>query len=187
MEAAGPERDLPPSCAPPAGPSTRCRTSPPAGMPVEALAIAQSGPAPEPTDAWSDAAVQQLHEALLRHALQALHTRGNPTLKQETLRWIFCPEAMVLTVPDAQGRPRSSVLPQPCTPFSFEQCCHICGYSPQRLRDGLAALLPAIGLADMLAQLTRESSQTLAQAAVRSDARAPLPAAADAPAQETRV
>ena len=159
MEAAGPERDQSPSCARAATRRARSRTAPRPDAPLEARALVQDARALESTDApaWSDEAVDQLHEGLLRHALQVLHARGNAPLKQEVLRWIFCPQAMVLTLPGAEGRPRSAVLPQQCTPFSFEQCCRVCGYSPQRLRDGLAALLPAIGLADTLAQITRAS------------------------------
>lgn len=142
-QAAGLERGLPPSC--PRAPGRRVR-SPSAIEPLTSL------------EAWSDAAVEQLHEGLLWHALQALHTRGNAALKREVLRWIFCPQPMVLMLPDPQGRLRAAVLPQDCTPFSFEQCCRICGYSPQRLRDGLAALLHAVGMADTLREITGVSA-----------------------------
>lgn len=142
-QAAGLERGLPPSCPRDGAQRARSRTATP--------------PLTSP-EAWSDAAVEQLHEGLLRHALQALHTRGNAALKREVLRWIFCPQPMVLMLPDPQGRLRAAVLPQDCTPFSFEQCCRICGYSPQRLRDGLAALLHAIGMADTLHEIAEEAA-----------------------------
>lgn len=175
VETAGPERGLPPSCTR-AATRRACSRSAPAPL---------SAHSPEPTDGWSDEAVEQLHEGLLRHALQALHTRGNPVLKHEILRWIFCPQDMVLTVRDTQGRERATVLPQQCTPFSFEQCCRVCGYSPQRLRDGLSSLLPAIGLAETLSQITRESTDATAQAGIRSGALGCVPAEPQPPAQGT--
>ena len=83
---------------------------------------------------------------------------------------------MVLTLRDAQGCARATVLPQDCTPFSFEQCCRVCGYSPERLRDGLAALLPAIGLAETLREITRASAET-AQVHARANSEPAAPAA----------
>jgi hypothetical protein len=175
METAGPERGLPPAGARAATRRVHSRAGP---TPLFAHS-------PEPIDAWSDDAVQQLHEGLLRHALQALHTRGNPVLKQEILIWIFCPQDMVLTLPDTHGRQRATVLPQQCTPFSFEQCCRVCGYSPQRLRDGLAALLPAIGLAELHAQITREATDAVAPRGIRNDARGQVPPETQATVQGT--
>lgn len=145
-QAAGLERGLPPSCPRDRAQRARSRTATP--------------PLTSP-EAWSDAAVEQLHEGLLRHALQALHTRGHAALKREVLRWIFCPQPMVLMLPDPQGRLRAAVLPQDCTPFSFEQCCRICGYSSERLMDGLKPVLSAMGLGNVFNEIANGSNHYL--------------------------
>ena len=110
---------------------------------------------PEPDDAaalpWSDQAVEQLHEALLHHALRLLQAAGNVAGKREVLRWIFTPAPMRAVTKDPGGRPVQVLLPQHCTPFSFERCCHVCRLDPERLREALACALRERGLAELLA------------------------------------
>lgn len=95
---------------------------------------------------WSDQAVEQLHEAVLHYSLRALQARGNGVEKREILEWIFAPQPMVAMLRDEYGNPTEALLPQSATPFSFEQCCRICGYSPERLQDGLMPVLQEMGL-----------------------------------------
>ncbi|MEJ8838130.1 hypothetical protein [Ramlibacter sp. AN1133] len=110
-------------------------------------------------DSWSDQAVAQLHEAVLRHSLQALQARGKRAEKREILRWIFAPQPMVAVLRDARGQPFEAVLPQSLTPFSFEQCCRICGFSAERLRDGLMPLLRERGLGNVFNEMANGPKQ----------------------------
>jgi hypothetical protein len=110
-------------------------------------------------EAWSDAAVEQLHEAVLRHSLKALQARGNGAEKREILQWIFAPQPMVAVLRDARGQTFEAVLPQSITPFSFVQCCRICGYSAERLRDGLMPLLRERGLGNVFNEIANGPKQ----------------------------
>lgn len=110
--------------------------------------------APEP-DAqwWSDEAVEQLHEAVLHYSLKTLQARGNGAEKREVLEWIFAPQPMVAVLRDADGAAVEALLPQSLTPFSFEQCCRICGYSSERLMHGLMPILRAMGLGNVFNEI----------------------------------
>lgn len=105
------------------------------------------------TESWSDNAVEQLHEAVLHYSLKALQARGNGAEKREILEWIFAPQPMVAVLSDPHGTPVEAVLPQSVTPFSFEQCCRICGYSPERLMDGLMPVLREMGLGSVFNEI----------------------------------
>lgn len=107
----------------------------------------------EPGETWSDQAVEELHEAVLHYSLKTLQARGNGAEKREVLEWIFAPQPMVATLRDKAGRPVEVVLPQSLTPFSFEQCCRICGYSSERLMDGLRPVLSAMGLGNVFNEI----------------------------------
>lgn len=104
----------------------------------------------------------QLHEGMLHHALQTLRSRGNAGAKRETLQWIFAPATLVAVRRDDAGRLCETVLSQEGTPFSFERCCRICGYCPQRLRDALAPLLHQLGLGPALAAASRAADTAAA-------------------------
>lgn len=90
---------------------------------------------------WSDRAIEELHEAVLHYSLSVLGARGNSTEKQEVLQWIFAPETFVADLRDAEGNLVEAYLPQSITPFSFNQCCRICGYNPERLMSELEPIL----------------------------------------------
>jgi len=107
----------------------------------------------EPGETWSDQAVEELHEAVLHYSLKTLQARGNGAEKSEVLEWIFAPQPMVATLRDKAGHPVEVVLPQSLTPFSFEQCCRICGYSSERLMDGLRPVLSAMGLGNVFNEI----------------------------------
>lgn len=110
--------------------------------------------AEEATVEWSDAAIDQLHEAKLHYSLRALQARGNGAEKREILEWIFAPQAMVVVVTDDEdGRQHEVLLPQPLTPFSFERCCRTCGLSPERLMDGLMPILREVGLGNVFNEI----------------------------------
>ncbi len=102
---------------------------------------------------WSDAAIEELHEAVLHYSLKLLQARGNGAEKKEVLQWIFAPITMVAVLQDEHMQPVEAILPQSATPFSFEQCCRICGYSPERLQDGLVPVLKEIGLGNVFKEL----------------------------------
>ncbi len=102
---------------------------------------------------WSDDAVAQLHEAVLHHSLKALQARGNGVEKREILEWIFAPQPMVAALEGDSGHRVEAVLPQHLTPFSFERCCRICGYSHERLKDGLMPILSVMGLGNILSEI----------------------------------
>jgi hypothetical protein len=109
-----------------------------------------AGYAPEPdgecAQPWSDDAVAQLHEAVLHHSLKALQAKGNGVEKREVLQWIFAPKPMIVALEGADGQPTEVALPQHLTPFSFERCCRMCGYSHERLMDGLMPIVRLMGL-----------------------------------------
>lgn len=114
----------------------------------------ESHAAPEgDAEQWSDKAVEQLHEAVLHYSLRALQARGNGAEKREILEWIFAPQPMVAELLDEFGNPTEALLPQSVTPFSFEQCCRICGYSAERLQDGLMPVLREMGLGDVFNEI----------------------------------
>jgi hypothetical protein len=96
----------------------------------------------EARESWSDAAVAQLHEAVLHHSLRALQARGNGVEKAEVLKWIFVPDKLAAI----GGHANEVFVPQVLVPFSFERCCRICGYSPDRMRDELIPILNRVGL-----------------------------------------
>lgn len=102
---------------------------------------------------WSDAAIEELHEGVLHYSLKLLQAKGNGAEKKEVVRWIFAPKTMVASLHGESGRTVETVLSQPLTPFSFEQCCAICGYSPERLTDGLVPVLKEIGLQSVFKEL----------------------------------
>ena len=105
------------------------------------------------SEEWSDAAIEELHEAVLHYSLKLLQARGNGAEKKEVLQWIFAPNTMVAVLRDERKQPVEAILPQSATPFSFEQCCRICGYSTERLQDGLVPVLKEIGLGNVFKEL----------------------------------
>ena len=105
------------------------------------------------SEEWSDAAIEELHEVVLHYSLRLLQARGNGAEKKEVLQWIFAPTTMVAVLQDEHMQPVEAILPQSATPFSFEQCCRICGYSPERLQDGLVPVLKEIGLGNVFKEL----------------------------------
>ena len=124
-----------------------CHANPRRQEPAGARQVPAQGAQAE---SWSDEAVEQLHEAVLHHSLRALQARGKGAEQREILRWIFDPEPLVAVLRDAHGNPTEAILPQSLTPFSFERCCRICGYSPERLRAGLMPVLREVGLGKCL-------------------------------------
>lgn len=108
---------------------------------------------------WSDKAVEQLHEAVLQYSLKALQARGNGAEKREILEWIFAPQPMVAVLRDEYGNPAEALLPQSVTPFSFEQCCRICGYSSERLQDGLMPVLQEMGLGNVFNEIANGTNR----------------------------
>lgn len=107
----------------------------------------------EPEQEWSDAAVDLLHEAVLHYSLKALQAKGNAEEKREILEWIFAPQPMVATVRYAGDHLIEVSLPQSETPFSFERCCRVCGFSSERLMDGLMPVLSAMGLGNVFNEI----------------------------------
>ena len=133
----------------------------------EEVVSADTHAAPEgESEQWSDEAVEQLHEAVLHYSLRALQARGNGAEKREILEWIFAPQPMVAMLRDEYGSPTEALLPQSVTPFSFEQCCRICGYSPERLQDGLMPVLQEMGLGNVFKEIAngRNPNETRAHA-----------------------
>ena len=124
----------------------------PLGQSEDQDAHANSPPG-DGAEAWSDDAVAQLHEAVLHHSLKALQARGNGVEKREILEWIFAPQPMVAAVDGKGDHSVEAVLPQHLTPFSFERCCRICGYSHERLKDGLKPILSVMGLGNILSEI----------------------------------
>jgi hypothetical protein len=114
----------------------------------------------EGAEPWSDDAVEQLHEVVLHYSLKVLKARGNGAEKREILEWIFAPQPMVATLPDEHGHPVEALLPRSQTPFSFERCCRICGFSPERLMDGLMPVLREMGLGNVLNEITNGTNTT---------------------------
>lgn len=109
----------------------------------------------ELTQAWSDKAVEELHETVLHYSLSLLQAKGNGTEKKEVLRWIFAPPTMEAKLTDPETHEEFwCVLPQYATPFSFEQCCRICGYSSERVMDGLVPILEEIGLGQICKEIS---------------------------------
>lgn len=118
----------------------------------EAVAAVEEIAQPTPED-WSDEAVAQLHEAVLHYSLKALQARGNAAEKREILQWIFAPQPRTVVVRDAHGVPTEAVLPQVLTPFSFERCCRICGYSPEKVEEELLPILVETGLGNVFNEI----------------------------------
>jgi hypothetical protein len=131
-----------------------------AGLPSQEPAGAQrvTGRGAE-AESWSDDAVEQLHEAVLHHSLKALQARGNGAEQREILQWIFDPEPLLAVLRDVHGKPTEAILPQSLTPFSFERCCRICGYSPERLRAGLMPVLREVGLGNVFNEIANGTNQ----------------------------
>lgn len=98
------------------------------------------------TETWSDAAVEELHETVLHYSLAVLKARGNSQEKKEVLQWIFAPETYVVPTTGQDGQIVEVYLPQEITPFSFEQCCRICGYNSERLVGELEPILKKLGI-----------------------------------------
>lgn len=107
----------------------------------------------EDAPGWSDEAVEQLHEAVLHYSLKSLQARGNGAEKREVLNWIFAPQPKVAVLRNQYGHRVEALLPQSLTPFSFEQCCRICGYSSERLIDGLTPILREMGLGNVFNEI----------------------------------
>jgi hypothetical protein len=129
-----------------------CDIDPLSATVEEADAPSQSPEGDKPEE-WSEAAVAQLHEAVLHYSLKALQARGNGAEKREILEWIFAPPPMIAVLPDDSGELNEVVLPQPLIPFSFERCCRVCGYSSERLTDGLMPILRAMGLGNVFNEI----------------------------------
>lgn len=121
------------------------------------LFLESSGSADDEPDecqeAWSDRAVEELHESVLHYSLKALQARGNGAEKREILQWIFAPEPMVIQQLNAAGAVEEVALPQHLTPFSFERCCRICRLRSENLMDGLRPILDEMGLGNFFNEL----------------------------------
>lgn len=102
---------------------------------------------------WTDEEIEQLHEAVLHYSLKLLQARGNGAEKKEILQWIFAPDLKVAQLKDGDGDTVEILLPQFATPFSFEQCCRICGYSPDRLQEELEPILVSVGLGNVFKEI----------------------------------
>jgi len=95
---------------------------------------------------WTDAAADQLHEAVLHYSLKALQARGNGAEKKEILRWIFKPDVMFAKISTPSGAVKEVALRQNETPFSFVRCCNICGLRHEKLMEDLTPIIAEIGL-----------------------------------------
>lgn len=105
-------------------------------------ALRQEGLVSESEYTWTQAAVEELHETVLHYSLNVLQAKGNSQEKKEVLQWIFAPETYkALVTNEETGFTSWVTLPQEKTPFSFEQCCRICGYSSERLMRELEPIL----------------------------------------------
>lgn len=103
-------------------------------------------PLGEEKEEWSQEAIDQLHEAMVMYSLRLLNARGNGKEKKAILSWIFDPHAMAHAVVDELGIPDWKLIKASDVPFSFELCCRISGYDPERIREGLVPVLKKMGL-----------------------------------------
>lgn len=113
----------------------------------------------QPTETWSDEAVAQLHEAVLHYSLRALQARGNAAEKRGILQWIFAPEVRTVVVRNARGVTTEAALPAVLTPFSFERCCRLCGYCPEKLSEELLPILVEKGLGNVFNEIVNGRNQ----------------------------
>ena len=96
---------------------------------------------------WSDEAIDQLHENMVMYSLRLLNARGNGKEKKAILCWIFDPQPMAYNrSKNADEKPSWLYINASEVPFSFELCCRIAGYDPERIREGLAPILKGLDL-----------------------------------------
>lgn len=115
---------------------------------------------------WSESAIEQLHEGMLMYSLRLLNARGNGKEKKDLLKWIFDPAAMA--VADSVNADSSIVWKfiQPSdVPFSFELCCRLAGYYPERVREGLKPILKDLGLGALFKEIEHAQEQQQQQRA----------------------
>lgn len=109
---------------------------------------------------WTDSEIDDLHEGILHYSLRLLQSKGNEKEKKEVLRWIFAPEAKVATLNDIHGKSVEVLLPQYATPFSFEMCCALCNYNPEKVQDELSAILDALDIENLFKEISNGTKQT---------------------------
>lgn len=107
---------------------------------------------------WSETAIDQLHEGVVNYSLRLLRAKGNGKEKKEILRWIFDPHAMAYPIDGQKGKQVWRLIKASDVPFSFDLCCRIAGYSPDRLREDLIPVLKSLGL-DVLFKEIEDAQQ----------------------------
>lgn len=112
------------------------------------------------SDSWSDAAVNDLHEAVLDYSLRLLNARGNGKEKKDVLRWIFDPSAMAYAVGDSAEEKNWKFIKPTEVPFSFAMCCRLAGYDAERMMDGLMPVLKSMGLDALFKEIEYEHRNT---------------------------
>jgi len=106
------------------------------------------------SEEWSEEAIEQLHEGVLLYSLRLLNARGNGKEKKDLLRWVFDPATMAVGQSVKPGDPITwKFIPSQDVPFSFELCCRLAGYDPDRVREGLAPVLKEMGLGALLKEI----------------------------------
>lgn len=86
----------------------------------------------------TDQSIVELHEHLLEYSLKLLASQGNAEEKYETIRWIWAPSVYGwVWKRNALGTYVRTPVPAKYLPFTFEGCCRITGYNPDRLRKDL--------------------------------------------------
>lgn len=106
---------------------------------------------------WSDEAIDQLHENMVMYSLRLLNARGNGKEKKAILCWIFDPQPMAYNrSKNADQEPSWLYINASEVPFSFELCCRIAGYDPERIREGLAPILKGLDLDELFKEVEHD-------------------------------
>jgi len=106
---------------------------------------------------WSDEAIDQLHENMVMYSLRLLNARGNGKEKKAILCWIFDPQPMAYNrSKSADEKPSWIYINASEVPFSFELCCRIAGYDPERIREGLAPILKELDLDELFKEVEHD-------------------------------
>jgi hypothetical protein len=111
----------------------------------------------EQAKVWSDEAIDLLHEGMVMYSLRLLNARGNGKEKKAILSWIFDPKPMAYDrSTDGDESPAWIFINASEVPFSFELCCRIVGYDPERIREGLAPILKELDLDELFKEVEDE-------------------------------
>jgi hypothetical protein len=110
----------------------------------------------ERMSAWSDVAIDLLHEATVMYSLRLLNARGNGKEKKEILSWIFDPHALAYVKSTAGDKAVWGVIKPTEVPFSFDLCCRLSGLNPERIREGLVPILKQMGLGQLFNEVENE-------------------------------